>query len=66
MGNTHDSPAKVAIAGLLAGMLGAVAVSAIVALGRTVMGGSDKPGDPCSGYLFHPTRRTATRKSISL
>ncbi len=48
MGNTHDSPAKVAIAGLLAGMLGAVAVSAMVALGRTVMGGSDKPGDPAS------------------
>ncbi len=48
MGDTHDSPAKVALAGLLAGMLGALAVSAMVALGRTVMAGADEPGDPAS------------------
>ncbi len=49
MDNTHDSPAKVAIAGLLAGMLGALAVSAMVALGRTVMAGADESGEPRGG-----------------
>ncbi len=48
MDNTHDTPAKVALAGLLAGMLGALAVTVMVALGRTVMADSDKPGDPAS------------------
>jgi len=46
MDKTHDSPAKVALAGLLAGMIGALAVSAMVALGRTVMAGADEPGEP--------------------
>ncbi len=46
MDNTYDSPAKVAITGLLAGMLGALALSAMVALGRTVMVGADESGEP--------------------
>ncbi len=46
MDNPHDTPAKVALAGLLAGMLGALAVSAMVAIGRVVMAGGHKPGDP--------------------
>jgi hypothetical protein len=46
MDNTHDPPAKVAIAGLLAGMLGALAVTMMVAIGRKVMAGADEPSDP--------------------
>ena len=48
MDNTHNSPAKVALAGLLAGMLGALAVSAMVAVSRTGMAGADEAGDPAS------------------
>ncbi len=36
---THDPPLVVAINGLVAGMLGALAVTVMVRLGRTVMGG---------------------------
>ena len=43
MDKTHDSPALVALVGLFAGMLGALAVTVMVALGRTVMAGADEP-----------------------
>lgn len=46
MHKVNDTPAKVAVAGLFAGMLGALAVSAMVATGRTVMAGSDEGHEP--------------------
>ncbi len=46
MDNTHDSPARVAIAGLLAGMLGALAVSVMGAAGRKMMPRSGEPSSP--------------------
>ncbi len=39
MKTTHDPPLAVAINGLIAGMLGALAVTVMVRLGRAVMGG---------------------------
>ena len=46
MDKTHDSPVLVALAGLFAGMLGALAVTVMVAFGRTVMAGADEPAEP--------------------
>ncbi len=46
MDKTDDSPASVALAGLFAGMLGALAVTVMVALGRTVMADSHEPDGP--------------------
>ena len=46
MHNTHDTPGKVALAGLLAGMLGALALSAMVAIGRKAMSSANNPGPP--------------------
>ena len=57
MDNTHKSPASVALAGLFAGMLGALAVSAMVALGRTVMAGADEPRDPFVWFTDLVTRK---------
>lgn len=46
MDKTHDSPALVALAGVFAGMFGALAVTVMVSLGRTVMAGADEPREP--------------------
>lgn len=48
MDRMHDSPASVALAGLFGGMIGALAVTVMVALGRTVMAGADEPKEHAS------------------
>ena len=49
MRDTSDTPLGVAIAGLWAGMAGALAVTAMVAAGRKIMAGSAQAAGPAGG-----------------
>lgn len=46
MHTSRDVPLKVAVEGVLAGMAGALALSALVVAGRTLMAGGNKPDGP--------------------